>query len=67
MSRWRELNIGSYTERGNLDFHVKENAQVETPRGRIPKGNHRGGRTRSSDEVLVMGMERRGSIIPLEY
>ena len=67
VSRWRELNIGLYTERGNLDFHVKGNAQVETPQGRIPKGDHRGGRTRSSDEGSVMGVERRGSIIPLKY
>ena len=28
-------------------------------------GEHRGGRIRSSDEVLVMSMERRGSIVSL--
>ena len=49
VSRWRELNIGSYTERVNLDFYDKGNVQVEIPRGRIPMRN-----TGAEEPVVVM-------------
>jgi hypothetical protein len=39
---------------------VKREAQVETPRGESIEAGHRGGSARSSDEVSVMEMERRG-------
>ena len=39
---------------------VKGEAQVEAPRGESTKAEHRGGSARSSDEVSVMEMERRG-------
>jgi hypothetical protein len=38
----------------------KGEAQVESPRGERTDTEHRGGSTRSSDEVAVMAMERRG-------
>jgi hypothetical protein len=40
----------------------KGEAQAETPRGESTDAGHRDGRIRSSDEVSVMGMERRGPI-----
>ena len=39
---------------------VKGEAQVEAPRGESTKAEHRDGSVRSSDEVSVMEMERRG-------
>lgn len=65
VSRWRDENIGSSTERGNLDFHVKGNVQVENLQGKSTEGKARGGRTRSSDENSVMEWERRGSSVSL--
>ena len=39
---------------------VKGEAQVENPQGESTNAEHRGGSARSSDEVSVMEMERRG-------
>ena len=39
---------------------VKREAQVEIPRGESIEAGHRDGSTRSSDEISVMEMERRG-------
>ncbi len=39
---------------------VKREAQVEIPRGESIEAGDRGGSARSSDEVSVMEMERRG-------
>ena len=39
---------------------VKGEVQVVAPRGESTKAEHRGGSARSSDEVSVMEMERRG-------
>ncbi len=39
---------------------VKGEAQVEASRGESTKAEHRGGSARSSNEVSVMEMERRG-------
>ena len=39
---------------------VKREAQVATPRGESIDAGNRGGSARSSDEVSVMEMERRG-------
>ena len=41
-------------------FDVKGEAQVDTPQGESTDAKHRGGSARSSDEVSVMEMERRG-------
>ena len=38
----------------------KGEAQVETPQGKSTDAEHRDGLARSSDEVSVMEMERRG-------
>lgn len=51
-------------ERGNLGFHVKGTHKWKNHKANT-NGKHRGGRTRSSNEVLVMSMERRGSIVSL--
>ncbi len=58
--RRHDLYLGLITELGNLSCNAKGNAQREQPEGRIPMGRHRDGLTRSSEEVPVMGMERRG-------
>ena len=47
-------------ERGNLLFDAKGEIQVEVPQGSEYRLEHRGGSVRSSGEVSVMGMERRG-------
>jgi len=43
---------------------VKGEAQVVTPRGESTDAGHRDGLSRSSVETTVMGVERRGQIIP---
>jgi len=58
--RWHELYSGLITELGNLSCNAKGNVQREQPGGRIPMSRIRGGLTRSSDEIPVMGVERRG-------
>ena len=39
---------------------VKGEADVENPQSKSTDAGHRGGSARSSDEISVMGMERRG-------
>jgi hypothetical protein len=58
--RRHDLYPGLITELGNLSCNAKGNAQREQPEGRIPMSRNRDGLTRSSDEVSVMEMERRG-------
>ena len=58
--RRHDLYPGLITEPGNLSCNAKGNAQREQPGGRIPMGRNRDGLIRSSDEVSVMEMERRG-------
>jgi len=58
--RRHDLYPGLITELGNLSCNVKGNAQREQPEGGIPMSRNRGGLTRSSVEVSVMGMEQRG-------
>ena len=73
LSRWQpvyrrhELNTGFDMERENLAFDAKGNDKRLPPRGRIPMQRPRGGAIRSSDEVLVMRMERRGGVSQLAY
>lgn len=43
---------------------VKGEAQVATPRGESTDAGHRDGLSRSSVEAPVMGVERRGQVIP---
>ena len=57
--RWHELNIGIYMKHGNLRTNVKGEYQVEEPQDKEYQCSHRGRLNRSSDEVSVMGMERR--------
>ena len=45
---------------------TSEKTQVKERRGRNSDAPYRGGTTRSSDEIAVMAMERRGCIIQLE-
>jgi len=51
-------------ERGNLLFDVKRKLQAVDPQGKSIDVMSRGGTIRNSDEVPVMGMERRDCIIP---
>ena len=44
----------------------KGEAQVEIPRGESTEAEHRDGLRRSSDEVPVMGMERRRQHVQFE-
>ncbi|KUP25078.1 hypothetical protein AWJ19_25860 [Paenibacillus sp. DMB5] len=67
MYRRHELNTGFDMERENLAFDAKGNDKRLPPRGRIPMQRPRGGAIRSSDEVLVMRMERRGGVSQLAY
>lgn len=45
---------------------ISEKTQATERRGRNNDAPYRGGTIRSSDEVAVMAMERRGCIIQLE-
>jgi hypothetical protein len=71
LSRWQpvyrrhELNTGFDRERENLAFDAKGNDKRLPPQGRIPMQRSRGGAIRSSDEVLVMRMERRDGVVQL--
>jgi hypothetical protein len=48
-------------ERGNLSLMLREKHKWVAPMSvRVPMQGNRGGLTRSSDEVSVMEMERRG-------
>ena len=58
--RRHDLYPGLIMEPGNLSCNVKGNVQREQPGGRILMSRNRDGLTRISDEVFVMGMERRG-------
>ena len=44
---------------------LREKSKWRTHKGESTDARHRGGVTRSSDEVSVMGMERRGYIVQL--
>ena len=50
-------------ERGNLLFDVKRKLKAVDPQGKSIDAMRRDGTIRSSDEVPVMGMERRDCII----
>jgi hypothetical protein len=50
-------------ERENLYFDVKRKAQVFKHKAYIIDAKYRGGVTRSSDERMVIILERRGHII----
>ncbi len=54
-------------ERENLAFDAKGNDKRLPPRGRIAMQRPRGGAIRSSDEVLVMIMERRNGVAQPAY
>ncbi len=65
MYRRHDLNTGFSTERENLASDVKGNEQVADTMRKNTDAEVRGGAARSSDEALVMRVERRGSVIPL--
>ena len=71
LSRWQpvyrrhDLNTGFDMERENLTSDAKGNDKRLPPRGRIPMQRPRGGAIRSSDEILVMRMERRNGVAQL--
>ena len=59
--RWHELNLGLYAELGNHHSDTKGELQVRTThKNQSTNAEVWGGATRSSDEIPVMGMERRG-------
>jgi hypothetical protein len=49
---------------GTCHFDAKGDTQRVKPEGKSPDAKYRGGKVRSSDEVLVMRMERRDFVIP---
>ena len=60
---YRVLELANEAEMRNVGTcrpDANGEAQVETPRGESTEAGHRGGTTRSSDEVLEIRMERRG-------
>lgn len=71
LSRWQpvyrrhDLNTGFDMERENLASDAKGKDKRLPPRGRIPMQRSRGGAVRSSDEILVMRMERRDGVAQL--
>ena len=58
--RQQELYLGLFTELGNLLDNAKVGVQWEQLRGSKTEVSCRDGLTRSSDEVSVMEVERRG-------
>ena len=50
---------------GSCRFDVKGEVQVVNPQGESTNAKHNDGPSRSSDEVSVMEMERRGWLTPL--
>ncbi|TQE95744.1 MAG: hypothetical protein FKY71_17000 [Spiribacter salinus] len=63
MYRRHELTTGLGTERGNLARDAKGNLRVVTTTRENTDTRDRGGATRSSEEALVMSVERRGCVI----
>lgn len=62
--RWHDLTIGSCMERAKLSSRCEEKTPSRcTFKGESIEARHGGRTARSSDEVPVMGMERRGRII----
>jgi hypothetical protein len=49
---------------GTCHFDAKGDTQRVKPEGKSTDAKYRGGKVRSSDEVLVMRMERRDFVIP---
>ena len=60
--RWHELKTGFDTERGNLAWDEKGNPQVAHTMRESTDTHDRGGAARSSDEAIVMVVERRGCV-----
>lgn len=64
--RWHDLTTGSIKERAKLSSRCKRKTPSRcTFKGESTEARHGGRTTRISDEVPVMGMERRGRIILL--
>jgi hypothetical protein len=62
--RQHERNTGSRTERGNLSSRCQGSGAEQRHCERLSTdARHRDRWPRSSDEVPVMGMERRGSVV----
>jgi len=61
--RWREYDSGSNMELQELVMlMIKENLKRQNLKRKSTDGAYKGGVTRSSDEVAVMAMERRGYV-----
>jgi hypothetical protein len=58
--RWRDSNLGSGTELGNSSCNAKGNFISAKHEGGSTDVQEGGGSSRSSDEALVMSVERRG-------
>lgn len=65
MYRRHELSLGSNMERENLYLNVKGNDKWSTTTRKNTEVEYRGGAARSSDEAVVMSVERRGRVILL--
>jgi hypothetical protein len=61
--RRHDLVAGFDMERGNLTWDGKGNRRVANTTSENTKAHGRGGVARSSDEVVVMTVERRGYVI----
>ena len=65
---WRDLIVGFCEERENLSPRCKgRHASGYSRERQSTDARHRGGASRSSDECLVMGQERRGCLIQSFY
>ncbi len=64
VSRWHELYSGLFMEQEKLNTDDKGNVQAGKPcKTESTNAVFSGGLTRISDEILVMGIERRGQVI----
>ena len=62
--RWHEHVLGFYVKHGNLqDDENRKSASYRKTRLKVERHPCRGGVTRSSEEAIVMIVERRGGII----
>jgi hypothetical protein len=62
---WRDLSAGTCGERENLLLRCQgRNASGYNRKRQSTNAERRGGASRSSDEYPVMGLERRGCLIP---
>ena len=61
--RWHDLHMGFNKELGNLSSRCEGERSSAPTRESIFNAGHRGGLTGSSDEAIVMIVERSGQVI----